>query len=92
MRKGDRIFVDGVSSVKMTNGVILMDFFNNNDQNVPENCGEIVMSQQAFLRAYNAMDDLLKQMLAAGVIRRTDNNAKENTAAPKSGSASPNFE
>ena len=68
-----------------------MDFFNNNENNAPESCGEIVMSQQAFLRAYNAMDDLLKQMLAAGVIRRTDN-AKEGAPAPKSNSASPNFE
>ena len=90
MRKGDRIFVDGVASVKMTNGVIFMEFFNNNSNNVRENCGEIVMNQQAFLHAYNAMDDLLKQMIAAGIVRRNDN--ADGNAAPAANSASPNFD
>ena len=89
MRKGDRIFVDGLATVKMSNGVILMDFFNNNSNDVQESCGEIVMSQQAFLRAYNAMDDLLKQMIAAGIVRRNDN---ADAAAPAANSASPNFD
>ena len=90
MRKGDRIFVDGLATVKMANGVILMDFFNNNANDVQESCGEIVMSQQAFLRAYNAMDDLLKQMIAAGIVRRNDN--ADGNAAPAADSASPNFD
>ena len=89
MRKGDRIFVDGMSSVKMTNGVILMEFFNNDANNVQESCGEIVMSQQSFLRAYNAMDDLLKQMIAAGIVRRNDDGS---APAGKNGGASPNFD
>ena len=89
MRKGDRIFVDGVASVKMTNGVIFMEFSNNNSNNVRENCGEIVMNQQAFLHAYNAMDDLLKQMIAAGIVRRNDDAEQKPAAAA---AASPNFD
>lgn len=93
MRKGDRIFVDGLATVKMSGGVILMDFFNNNANEVQESCGEIIMSQQAFLRAYNAMDDLLKQMIAAGIVRRNDNAAAPAPAsAPAANSVSPNFE
>ena len=89
MRKGDRIFVDGLATVKMSNGVILMDFFNNNSNDVQESCGEIIMSQQAFLRAYNAMDDLLKQMIAAGIVRRNDDAEQKPAAAA---AASPNFD
>jgi hypothetical protein len=94
MRKGDRIFVDGMSSVKMTNGVILMEFFNNNKtNNAQEDCGEIVMSQQAFLRAYNAMDDLLKQMIAAGIVRRNDDAAPAGgEGAVRPAAVSPNFD
>ena len=98
MHKDDRIFVDGMSTVKMTNGVVLMDFFNNrtnsNGVTVQESCGEIVMSQQAFLQAYSAMDDLLKKMIDAGLVRR--NNAESsNGSAPAqqlAESASPNFD
>ena len=91
MRKGDRIFVDGLATVKMSNGVILLDFFNNKENDVQESCGEIVMSQQAFLRAYNAMDDLLKQMIAAGIVRRKGD-AEAAPNAPAGSSVSPNFE
>lgn len=93
MNKNDRIFVDGMASVKMANGVVLMDFFNNRKQAgnmVQESCGEIVMTQQAFLQAYSAMDDLLKKMIDAGLVRRNDNAAPAN--APAADSASPNFE
>ena len=48
------------------------------------------MSQQAFLRAYNAMDDLLKQMIAAGIVRRNENAG--GNAASAADSASPNFD
>jgi len=96
MHKGDRIFVDGMSTVKMTNGVVLMDFYNNRNNggaDIQESCGEIVMSQQAFLQAYSAMDDLLKKMIDAGLVRR--NSGDNNASAPAqqlAEAASPNFE
>lgn len=96
MHKDDRIFVDGMANVKMTSGVVLMEFFNNRHQNggvVPESCGEIAMSQQAFLQAYSAMDDLLKKMIDAGLVRRSSDGSADNAAVkPVSESASPNFE
>ena len=40
MTKNDRIFVDGMATVKMVEGVIQMSFFNNIN-NQREKCGEI---------------------------------------------------
>ena len=90
MHKGDRIFVDGLATVKMTNGVVLLEFYNNNSNGSKDSCGEIVMSQQAFLHAYSAMDDLVKKMIDAGLVRRNEN-AENGDNAPVAESASPNF-
>lgn len=93
MHKGDRIFVDGLASVKMTNGVVLFDFYNEQGEegnSTRESCGEIVMSQQAFLQAYGAMEDLLKKMIDAGIVRRNSNAQIAGSAGPDE-SNSPNF-
>ena len=73
MQKSNRVFVDGMSSVKLMDGVVRMEFFNNlgtTREPQPQPCGEIVMSQQAFLRAYNAMEDLMRQLVQAGIVKR----------------------
>ena len=98
MHKNDRVFVDGMTSVKLMDGVVRMEFFNNlgtSRNPEPESCGEIVMSQQAFLRAFNAMEDLVRQLVQAGVVKRRA--AGENAPAEGSGTvppaeASPNFQ
>ena len=94
MRKGDRIFVDGLSTVKMTDGVIVMEFFNNRKSagaDIEEPAGEIVMGQRGFLRAYQAMEDLINKMEQAGIIQRK-NSAKAPGAPVVQDSVSPNFE
>ena len=94
MNKDDRIFVDGLASVKMTNCVVIMNFYNNIERNgvkAQEDCGEIIMSQQSFLQAYSAMDDLLKKMIDAGLVRRNNGDSTP-AAAPAANNASPNFE
>lgn len=88
MHKDDRIFVDGLATVKMSNGVVLMEFYNARPNGAKDSCGEIVMSQQAFLQAYSAMDDLVKKMIDAGLVKRND---AAGSASPASESASPNF-
>jgi len=94
MQKNDRIFVDGMSSVKLMDGVVRMEFFNNLGSSRdprPEPCGEIVMSQQAFLRAYNAMEDLMRQLVQAGIVKRhTEGGEGAGDAAAPGGS--PNFQ
>ena len=94
MRKGDRIFVDGLSTVKMTDGVIVMEFFNNRKSagaDIEEPAGEVVMGQRGFLRAYQAMEDLINKMEQAGIVQRKNSNQATSTQnAPET--ASPNFE
>ena len=97
MHKDERIFVDGLGTVKLSSGVVQFEFFNNttvNGQEVKESCGQIVMPQQAFLLAYGAMDELMKKMLDAGLIRRKDDAAAPAApaAAPQKSTGSPNFE
>lgn len=90
MHKNDRIFVDGMATVKMVEGVIQMSFFNNIN-NQRENCGEICMSQQAFLNAFGAMENLIDQLVKAGIVQRNAEN-KSADNAPKTVAESPNFE
>lgn len=89
MTKNDRIFVDGMATVKMVEGVIQMSFFNNIN-NQREKCGEICMSQQAFLNAFGAMENLVDQLVKAGIVQRNAEKNSENNA-PKTVSESPNF-
>lgn len=91
MNKNDRIFVDGMASVKMVEGVIQMAFFNNIN-NQREKCGEICMSQQAFVNAFGAMENLIKQMVDAGVLRRNTNAEKTAESENNTSIGSPNFE
>ena len=90
MNKNDRIFVDGMATVKMVEGVIQMSFFNNIN-NQREKCGEICMSQQAFLNAFGAMENLVDQLVKAGIVQR-NNNADTANNAPQAVSDSPNFD
>lgn len=91
MTKNDRIFVDGMASVKMVEGVIQISFFNNIN-NQREKCGEICMSQQAFLNAFGAMENLIDQLVKAGIVQRHDNPAENDGASHKITGGSPNFE
>ena len=71
MHKGDRIFVDGMSTVKMTNGVVLMDFYNNRNNggaDIQESCGEIVMSH-ALLNAMEHYGDMAQYNVAFTVCK-----------------------
>ena len=98
MQKNDRVFVDGMSSVVLMDGVIRMAFFNNRGtarDPEQEPCGELVMSQQAFFRAFNAMEDLMRQLIEAGIVKRnTDDDGEAETAdsVGVASDASPNFQ
>ena len=94
MQKNDRVFVDGMTSVKLMDGVVRMAFFNNlgtSRDPAPQPCGEIVMSQQAFLRAFNAMEDLMRQLVQAGIVKRRTGEGSE-AAGSGGGPESPNFQ
>ena len=96
MQKNDRVFVDGMSSVVLMDGVIRMAFFNNRGtarDPEQEPCGELVMSQQAFFRAFNAMEDLMRQLIEAGIVKRNTDGGEAESAdsADAPADASPNF-
>lgn len=96
MQKNDRVFVDGMSSVVLMDGVIRMAFFNNRGtarDPEQEPCGELVMSQQAFFRAFNAMEDLMHQLIEAGIVKRNPAaDAAAGSADSAGAEASPNFQ
>ena len=95
MNKNERIFVDGLATVKISNGVVQFEFFNNAESNgktVQERCGQIVMPQQAFLQAFGTMEELMKKMIDAGLVRRTTEAPAAASAQAKPAAGSPNFE
>ena len=92
MQKKDRIFVDGLQTVKVSDGVVFLGFYNNigtSKEPVADPCGEIVMTRQAFLSAFSTMEEIVGQMVKAGIAkRRTEEQPKEESKGP----ASPNFQ
>ena len=92
MQKTDRIFVDGLNTVKVSDGVVFLEFYNTagtTKDPVAEPCGKIVMTRQAFLSAYATMDEVVGKMVKAGIVKRRteDQPAEESTGTP-----SPNFQ
>ena len=91
MQKSDRIFVDGLNTVKVSDGVVHLEFCNNvgtTQEPVPEPCGEIVMTRQAFLAAFATMEEVVGKMVKAGIIKRRT----EPQAASGNAENSPNFQ
>ncbi len=91
-----RIFVDGMESVSLTDGMIRMELYNvllNRSRNpdAPSEhdiTGELIMTPQGFIKAFSTMENLVRKLENAGIIKR---NAESNDAAEDSASLSPNF-
>ena len=101
MQKNDRIFVDGLHTVKVSDGVVFLEFYNNagtTKEPVVDPCGKIVMTRQAFLSAFSAMEEVVGQMVKAGIVkRRTEEQQPKGSTEkqPQAGSkepVSPNFQ
>lgn len=97
MKEMNKIFYDGMESVKLVDGVIHMEFFNmvgkgNAEEKVT--AAELVLSQQAFLRAYSAMENLVGQLEKAGLIKRKapETTGTASPAPVTAAPASPNFQ
>ncbi|MDD3153372.1 MAG: hypothetical protein PHS41_00780 [Victivallaceae bacterium] len=78
-----RYFVDGVESVGLSDGVVRMECFNNEPQENGEvkhlATTQINMTPQGFLRAFQSMENLINQLVAAGVVtRKTPGDAGKN--------------
>lgn len=91
-----RIFVDGMESVSLTDGMIRMELFNvlltsNRDPQAPsphEVTGELIMTPQGFVKAFSAMESLIQKLEQAGMIQRKGSPAPHKEES----SASPNFQ
>jgi hypothetical protein len=98
MKDTGKVFYDGMENIRLTDGVIHLEFYNltrSGNEEKKEPAGEIVLSQQAFLRAFSAMENLVAQLEKAGMVKRR---SPENTKpAPGDGGGaavggSPNFQ
>ena len=98
-----KVFFDGMENIRLVDGVIHLSFYNltasgNGEKKEP--AGEIVLSQQAFLRAFSAMENLVSQLEKAGLVKRKAPEGAPNPApAPVRGESggpaaggSPNFQ
>ncbi len=99
----NEVFADGIGEITLAGGMVRMDLVtlvgNQNDKENPPKlqfCRRVVMPPDGFLRSFSAMENLVKQLIEAGLVKPRDGETGENpvstgdaaeAAAPKS----PNF-
>lgn len=91
-----RIFVDGMESVSLTDGMIRMELYNvllNRSRNPDspsehEVTGELIMTPQGFIKAFSTMETLVRKLENAGIIKRSAESEGESGELSK---LSPNF-
>lgn len=91
-----RIFVDGMESVSLTDGMIRMELYNvllNRSRNPDspsehEVTGELIMPPQGFIKAFSTMETLVRKLENAGIIKRS---AESEGESGESSKLSPNF-
>ena len=95
-----QVYADGIGEITLSGGMIRMDLVtmvgsqNNKDNPAKMEVRErIVMPPDGFLRSFSAMENLVKQLVEAGLVKPRDG---ENPVAAASGGSqeppkSPNF-
>ena len=99
MKDTGKVFYDGMENIRLVDGVIHMTFYNltgSGNEEKKEAAGEIVLSQQAFLRAFSAMENMVSQLEKAGLVKRRNPDAPNpapvrGEGGPATG-GSPNFQ
>lgn len=89
------IFADGIGEITLAGGMVRMDLVTlvgsqKDSENKPrlEFSKRVVMPPDGFLRSFSAMENLVKQLIDAGLVKPRDGEqAAEKGADPKS----PNF-
>jgi ribosomal protein S19E (S16A) len=96
----ERKFVDGIETISFIEGMVHLEWFNyiagsqkQNDQRPDlEITEELIMTPRGFLRAFSAMQKLVKQLEQAGVVRKNeDNDAIIHPEVVTNGASSPNW-
>ena len=96
------IFADGIGEIALVGGMVRIELGslsqtekNESGEALLELRQRVVMSPEGFLRSFGAMENLVKQLVDAGLLRKTDEDeaAKAVPVSVKSevAPASPNF-
>lgn len=103
MARLEEFFADGIGEITLAGGMVRMDLVSltgkqGDDGNEPrlEASRRIVMPPDGFLRSFGAMENLVKQLVDAGIVKQREGEAASAppAAAPPTdggGAKSPNF-
>lgn len=79
MDKSQEVFADGIGEIVLSGGMVRMDLValtgtQRDEENQPrlEFRQRIVMPPDGFLRSFSAMEDLVKQLIKAGLVKPRD--------------------
>jgi hypothetical protein len=95
------LFADGIGEISLVGGMVRMSLVSlvgsrrDGDQPRFEPRERIIMPPDGFLRSFSAMEDLVKQLINAGLVKPKESNAGPESAAARSEPSmppkSPNF-
>ncbi|MEM7454838.1 MAG: hypothetical protein AAF456_10860 [Planctomycetota bacterium] len=92
------LFADGIGEISLVGGMVRMDLVSlvgsqNDKENQPhlEKTHRIVMPPDGFLRSFSSMENLVKQLIEAGLVKPRDgaNDANSPVSADNNDSAAP---
>ncbi|MEZ6092855.1 MAG: hypothetical protein R3C03_01260 [Pirellulaceae bacterium] len=101
MDKNQEVFADGIGEISLSGGMVRMDLVTlvgsqNSEGNKPrlEPKQRIVMPPEGFLRSFSAMENLVKQLIDAGLVKQQPGGTPEAQASAtldRGSPKSPNF-
>ena len=99
MENSREIFADGVGEIVLSGGMVRMDLVvmtgsqrDTDDKPRMEVRQRVVMPPDGFLRSFSAMEDLVRQLVEAGLVKPRDGAAPAAGATkPAEKPSSPNF-
>ena len=100
MDKTQEVFADGIGEIVLSGGMVRMDLValtgsqrDENNQPKLEFRQRVVMPPDGFLRSFSAMEDLVKQLIKAGLVKPRDGEGGAMAEAPAAEEQpkSPNF-
>ena len=84
----NEFFADGIGEITLAGGMVRMDLVtlvgNQNDKENPPKlqfCRRVVMPPDGFLRSFSAMENLVKQLIEAGLVKPRDGETAGNSAS-----------
>lgn len=102
MAQLEEFFADGIGEITLAGGMVRMDLVSltgkqgkEGDEPRLEATRRVIMPPDGFLRSFGAMENLVKQLVDAGIVKQreggADGNAAGTPATDGGGAKSPNF-